>query len=74
VTVVAEVKATVQGPVPLQPPPLQPTKVDPVVEAAVSVTIVPWLNDSVQSVGQLIPAGDDVIVPEPVPAGEAVSK
>src|SRR5438093_1153405 len=41
VTVVAAANVTVHGPVPVQAPPLQPVKAEPVVGAAVSVTGVP---------------------------------
>ena len=41
VTVVAAVSVTEQEPVPEQPPPLQPLKVEPVAGLAVSVTDVP---------------------------------
>ena len=40
-TVVVAFKVTVQGPVPVQPPPLQPLNVEPVAGVAVSVTVVP---------------------------------
>ena len=42
-TVVAAVIVTTQLPVPLHPPPDQPVKVEPTVEAAESVTTVPKL-------------------------------
>jgi hypothetical protein len=41
VTVVAAFTARVQVPVPEQPPPDQPVKLDPVAGAAVRVTLVP---------------------------------
>jgi len=41
VTVVAADRVTVHEPVPVQPPPLQPLKVDPAAGVAVSVTAVP---------------------------------
>jgi hypothetical protein len=42
VTDVAAVTLTTQVPVPLQPPPLHPVKLDPTPGEAVSVTLVPW--------------------------------
>ena len=59
---------TVHVPVPEQPAPLQPVKVEPAAGVAVSVTTVPSLNDAEQVAPQLIPAGELVTVPEPVPA------
>ena len=41
VTVAAAVMASTQVPVPLHPPPLQPTKMEPPVGVALSVTLVP---------------------------------
>ena len=41
VTTVAAVRVTVHVPLPVQLPPLQPLKTDPVAGVAVSVTIVP---------------------------------
>ena len=41
VTTVAALRVTVQGAVPVQPPPLQPVKTDPAAGIAVSVTTVP---------------------------------
>jgi hypothetical protein len=41
VTLVAAVTETTQLPVPEQPPPLQPTKVDEAEALALSVTVVP---------------------------------
>jgi len=41
VTVVAALRVTMQEPVPEQPPPLQPLKVEPALGVVVSVTAVP---------------------------------
>ena len=68
VTVRLELMATVQVPVPEQPPPDQPAKVEPAVATAVRVTLVPELYTSEQSAPQLMPTGAEVTVPEPVPA------
>ena len=73
VTVVAAAIVTVHGPVPAQPPPDQPANVEPVSAAAVSATREVAGYDSVQSAPQLMPAGLDVTVPEPVPPGTIVS-
>jgi len=64
---------TVQVPVPEQPPPLQPLKVEPAAGVAVSVTTVPLAKPAEQVALQLIPAGLLVTVPVPVPAGVTVS-
>ena len=50
---------TVHVPVPLQPPPLQPVNVEPAAGVAVSVTVVPWSNVSLQSAPQLMPGARD---------------
>jgi hypothetical protein len=68
VTAAAAVTVRTQVLVPVQPPPDQLAKVDPTAGAAVKVTIVPWPKFSEQSAPQLIPAGDEVTVPAPVPA------
>jgi len=47
---------TAHGAVPVQPPPLQPMKTDPVAGVAVSVTSVPLAKLAVQVVPQSIPA------------------
>ena len=64
---------TTQVPVPLQPSPLQPPKVDPVAAAAVSVTDWPELNAAEQVAPQLIPLGALVTVPLPAPVLLTVS-
>jgi hypothetical protein len=58
---------TVQEPVPVQPPPLQPAKTEPEAGTAVSVTVVPPENDREQVVPQLMPLGLLVTVPLPAP-------
>src|SRR5438876_9580094 len=72
VTVVAAETVTTHDPVPEQPPPLQPPKVEPAAGAAVSVTAVPFVKLAVQVAPQLIPAGELLTVPFPVPAGVTV--
>jgi len=67
VTVVLAVRVTVQLPVPEQPPPLQPMKLDPVSGVAVSVTGGSLLKVAEQVAPQLIPPGLEVTVPLPVP-------
>jgi len=54
--------------VPEQPPPLQPLKVEPAAGAAVSVTAVPLGKLAEQVAPQVMPAGELVTVPLPVPA------
>src|SRR5439155_4094658 len=58
---------TVQVPVPLQAPD-QPAKKVPLPGVAVSLTLVPELNDALHVGAQLIPAGLLVTVPVEVPA------
>jgi hypothetical protein len=52
--------------VPVQAPD-QPLKVDPAVTAAVKVTLLFWLKLAAQVAPQLMPAGELVTVPAPVP-------
>jgi hypothetical protein len=73
VTLSAEFIVTVQVPVPLQPPPLQPENVEPVVGLADNVTTVPKAKLALQVAPQLTPAGVLVTVPAPVPAFDTVS-
>jgi hypothetical protein len=68
VTAVAALNVTMQVPVPAQPPPLQPAKVELADADAVNFTCVPLAKFAEQVVGQLIPAGALVTVPVPVPA------
>ena len=72
VTVVAAETVTTQVPVPEQPPPLQPVKVEPAAGVAVSVTAVPLVKVAEQVAPQMITAGELVTVPLPVPAGVTV--
>jgi hypothetical protein len=55
------------GSVPVHTPVVQPTKVDPLAGAAVSVTSLPVGTSAEQVGGQLIPDGDEVTVPLPPP-------
>jgi hypothetical protein len=59
--------STIQVPVPTQPPPLHPIKVEPELLVAVRVTVVPFRKVSLQVVPQSIPGGSDMTVPDPVP-------
>src|SRR5213592_4212631 len=56
-----------QVPVPEQPPPLQPVKVELASGVAVSVTAVPPVNEAEQAAPQEIPEGALLTVPLPVP-------
>src|SRR5204862_7070659 len=73
VTVVAAETVTTHVPVPEHPPPRQPVKVEPAAGVAVSVTAVPLEKLAEQVAPQLIPAGELVTVPLPVPALLTVS-
>src|SRR5215831_3319694 len=73
VTEAAAFIVTVQVPVPVQPPPLQPENVEPAAGTAVKVTAVPPANGAEQVVPHEIPAGALVTVPDPVPALLSVS-
>src|SRR5439155_4021504 len=72
-TVVAAPSVTEQVPVPAQPPPLQPVKVEPAAGAAVSVTAAPLANEAEHVVPQEMPAGALVTVPLPAPLRLTVS-
>ena len=72
VTVVAAESVTTQVPVPEHPPPAQPMKVEPAAAVAVRVTAVPLVKLAEQVAPQLIPTGELVTVPLPVPAGVTV--
>src|SRR5882672_12496378 len=64
---VAVFRVTVQAPVPEQPPPLQPVKVELASGVAVKVTAVPLANGAEHVAPQAMPAGEPVMVPVPVP-------
>src|SRR5207245_9794527 len=68
VTEVAAFIVTLQVPVPVQPPPLQPVKVAPAAGVAVRLTTVPVVKAVEQVAPQEIPAGALVTVPTPAPA------
>src|SRR5437899_921839 len=73
VTVVAAETVTTHDPVPEHPPPFQSVKVEPAAGVAVNVTAVPLAKLAEQVAPQLIPAGELVTVPLPVPALLTVS-
>ena len=64
---------TEHSPVPKQPPPLQPVKVEPGSGAASKVTKAPLGKGTEQVAPQSIPAGKLVTVPVPAPAVMTVS-
>ena len=72
---VAPLSVTVHVPVPVpeQPPPLQPVKVEPAAGVAVRVTTVPLANEAEHDAPQAMPAGALVTVPLPAPLGLTVS-
>ena len=72
-TVALAPSVPVHGPVPEQPPPLQPVKVKPAVGVAVSVTRVPLGNEAEHVAPQAIPAGALATVPLPAPFGVTVN-
>lgn len=66
VTLRAAVIDNVQFPVPVHSP-LQPANVEPLAGAALSVTDVPFAKFAAHVLPQLMPAGEDVTVPVPLP-------
>ena len=64
---------TTQLPVPVQPPPLQPVKVDPPSAVAVSVTVVLLMKLALQSAPQSIPVGTETTFPLPSPPFRTVT-
>src|SRR5262245_31206629 len=71
VTLTGPLTVTVHVPMPVQSP-LQPTKFELAFGDAVSVTIVPAGNVSVQSLPHAMPAGDDITRPPPLPPAVTV--
>lgn len=63
---------TVQASVPVQAPP-QPTKVVSAAGVAVNVTLLSTATSALQAVPQLIAAGEEVMLPTPVPLFATVS-
>ncbi len=72
VTFWAALMVTLQAPVPLQAPP-QPLNTDPAAGVAARLTTVPELYGAEQVAPQLMPAGELVTVPDPVPSGPTVN-
>lgn len=72
VTTFAELMVTEHAPVPEQAP-LQPVNADPAAAVAARLTTAPELNEAPQVAPQLMPAGEDVTVPVPVPVLDTVS-
>jgi hypothetical protein len=73
VTAWAALIVTEHVPVPEHPAPDQPLNDEPVAGLAVNVTTVPLLKVVEHVAPQLIPAGLEVTVPLPAPAGVTVS-
>src|SRR6058998_576540 len=73
VTVVAAEIVTTHDPVPEHPPPLQPPKVEPAAGTAVSVTAVPLAKLAVQIAPHVMPTGELMTVPLPVPTSLTMS-
>ena len=73
-TEVAAFNVTMQVPVPEQPPPLQPVKVEPAVGVAVKVTALPLANGAEHVAPQEMPTGLLVTVPLPAPVLETVNE
>jgi len=73
VTVVLELIVSEHVPAPVHPPPDHPDNVEPAAGEAAKVTTVPWLYAAAQLVPQLIPDGELVTVPEPLPLSLTLS-
>src|SRR5690349_21762771 len=67
VAVTAAVVESVHAPVPVQPPPFHPENTDPAAGVAVRVSVVPGPNWELQVEPQVMPVGDEVTKPVPVP-------
>ena len=67
VTVTGAFPINVHGAVPVQPPPLHPSNEEPDAGVAVKVTGLPALYAAEHVAPQLMPAGELVTVPEPLP-------
>jgi hypothetical protein len=74
VTDAAAFSVTAQLPVPVQPAPDHPANIEVTDGATVRVTRVPAAKLAAQVAPQLMPAGDEVTVPVPVPAGTTVNR
>jgi hypothetical protein len=72
VTVLFALMVILQVPVPEHPPPLHPANNEAEFADAVRVTAVPLLKESEHVEPQLIPVGELVTVPPPVPASVTV--
>ncbi len=72
VTAVLLVRVTVHLPVPEHAPD-HPAKADPEAGEAVSVTLVFWSNVALHVEPQLIPVGELITVPTPVPASDTLN-
>jgi hypothetical protein len=73
-TAVMSETLTTHIPTPEQPAPDQPPKSEFAAGVAVSVTIVPAAKLAEQVPPQLIPAGPELTVPDPLPAGTTVRR
>jgi hypothetical protein len=73
VTDVAALIVRLHVPVPVQPPPLQPVKVEPAAGVAVKVTTVPLVKPVEHVAPQEIPAGALTTLPLPIPDCVTVS-
>ena len=73
VAVLAALIVTEQAPVPVQAP-LQPANVEPLAGVAVRPTIAPEEYEAVHVAPQLMPEGDEITVPVPVPARLTVNE